>query len=148
MSRGMRGKYAEGQVRKVLKTMESASFVWTRWPDAHAGSRTPALADFLICSQGQLILLEVKECKHTFRLPYANFPPDQIARMRNWTLAGSRAYTLVYFSESKEWFLAGLDWWYANRVLEKNGKVVGSWDTTGLLKFTEKELSTLLKSYL
>ena len=145
---GNRGKFAEGQVRKVLKGMESASMVWSRWPDLHAGSRAPAPADFIICSQGQTVLLEVKECNHTHRLPYPNFPPDQIARMRAWAMAGSKAYTLVYFSAADEWFMAGIDWWFQNRITERDGKVVGSWDTAGLLKFKKNELKMLLGDYL
>lgn len=148
MTYGNRGKWAEGQVKKVLKGMESSGLVWNRWPDMHSGSRTPAPADFIICSQGQTILLEVKECKHRFRLPYANFPPDQIARMRAWQMAGAKTYALVYFSEAEEWFMAGIDWWFQNRISEKDGKVVGSWDTTGLIKFHRNELKNLLEDYL
>lgn len=148
MSVGNRGKYAEGQVRRVLATINSADFAFARWPDAHAGSRTPAPADFIICSQGQTILLEVKECQHTHRLPYPNFHMEQMARMRLWQLAGAKAYTLVYFAKSEQWFMAGLEWWYNNRITGKDGKVVGSWDTSDLPKFGKKELPSLIKNYI
>jgi len=119
-----RGKVAEGLVRKHLASINRQDFAWSRLPDAHAGSFQPALADFLLLNAGQMILLEVKETLHTFRLSRYNFKQEQIARMRLWAAAGANAFVLVYHSTPKTWRLLPVEFF-----LNSEG---GSWDLRGV----------------
>lgn len=148
MTAANRGKGAEDAVKKALLLNTSADFSYARWPDFHAGSRQPAPADFISCCQGRLTLLEVKEVASASRLPYKNFDPAQIARMRSWVLSGATAYGLVYFTTSEKWFLAGIDWFHRNRITELNGKPVASWDMSKEKLWDRKELAHILKTYL
>jgi hypothetical protein len=125
-----RGKDAEGYVKSALSTCARTDLAWYRLPDARSGSRAPTLADFLIHAQGRMMLLEVKEVKHDFRLPHKNFDTDKIARMHRYKLSGALTYVLVRFMPSDVWRLAELSFF-----LQKEG---GSWDmrefTPGPLK--------------
>lgn len=105
-----RGKWAEGEVKKLLKKLEMANCASHRFPDAHAGSLATTPSDFLVCRAGKLTLLEVKEVQHDYRLPVKNFAPDQRARMRMWKLAGAQALVLVCFQPSRVWRLADIDY--------------------------------------
>lgn len=129
MSVGTRGKYAEGQVKKKLASLESAAQTSYRVPDARSGSFAVALADFLIMRNGKMTLLEVKEVNHEFRLNYQNFDASQIARMRMWKAAGAQGHVLVYHTPSKLWRAADISWFYLNYTkTNEAGKAVGSWD--------------------
>lgn len=131
-----RGKYAEGQVKKKLASLESARQAHARWPDARAGSFAVALADFLIMRDGRMTLLEVKEVAHDFRLNHGNLGTDQIGRMRAWASAGAQADVLVYHSTTKLWRAADIHWFYTGyHKVDGDGKKVGSWDL--------RELSTM-----
>lgn len=124
-----RGKYAEGLVKKKLVSLEAANFSHARWPDAHAGSRTVALADFQYMCRGKFTLLEVKEVDHDFRLPYKNLDTDQIGRMRMWKAAGSQGHVLVYHTPTKLWRVADISWFFIHRIyVDDRGKKVGSYD--------------------
>lgn len=117
-----RGKYAEGQFRKVCKECEGkANFAFHRFPDAHSGSMVTAPADFQTLYAGRMRLIEVKETKETNRLPYNNFASDQVARMRMWALAGAESWVLVYHTETKLYRLFA-----AEQFLERQ-EGSGSW---------------------
>ena len=105
-----RGKYAEGEVKKFLKKLEAANCAHHRFPDVHSGSMVTAPADFMFMQAGIFRLLEVKEVQHDFRLPYDNFSPDQVARMRMWQAAGAHAWVLVYHKNLKAWRLIPAEW--------------------------------------
>lgn len=96
-----RGKYAEGKFRDACKSFQVAEFNYHRYPDAHGGSRVAAPADFMTLYKGTMNLVEVKETEQERRLPYGNFAPDQIARMRAWGLAGARGFVVVYHAKTK-----------------------------------------------
>jgi penicillin-binding protein-related factor A (putative recombinase) len=122
-----RGKYAEGEVKKFLKKMEAANCAHHRFPDAHSGSMVTAPADFMFMQAGIFRLLEVKEIQHDFRMPYDNFSPDQVARMRMWQAAGAHAWVLVYHKNLKAWRLIPAEWFLNRPKLSASGKPVGSW---------------------
>lgn len=120
MSTTNRGKVAEGQVKKALAAITRQDFAWNRLPDAHAGSRQPTLADFLLINKGQPILLEVKEVAHDYRLPVHNFKLENRARMRMFQLAGAKCVVLIYHSTTKVWRYLTLDYFGTQDT--------GSWD--------------------
>lgn len=134
-----RGKYAEGEVKKFLKKMEAANCAHHRFPDAHSGSMVTAPADFMFMQAGIFRLLEVKEIQHDFRMPYDNFSPDQVARMRMWQAAGAHAWVLVYHKNLKAWRLISAEWFLNRPKLSASGKPVGSWvlDEFPLMTLTE-----------
>ena len=134
-----RGKYAEGEVKKFLKKMEAANCAHHRFPDAHSGSMVTAPADFMFMQAGVFRLLEVKEVQHDFRLPYDNFSPDQVARMRMWQAAGAHVWVLVYHKNLKAWRLIPAEWFLNRPRLSASGKPVGSWvlDEFPLMTLTE-----------
>jgi penicillin-binding protein-related factor A (putative recombinase) len=127
----MRGKIAEGAVKKVLSAITRQDFAWYRLPDAHAGSRQPTLADFLLVNQGMPILLEVKETAHDFRLPVGNFKLENRARMRIFQLAGVKCSILVYHSGTRVWRCTRLDYFGTQDT--------GSWDLRNTSELTLKE---------
>ena len=134
-----RGKYAEGEVKKFLKKMEAANCAHHRFPDVHSGSMVTAPADFMFMQAGIFRLLEVKEIQHDFRMPYDNFSPDQVARMRMWQAAGAHAWVLVYHKNLKAWRLIPAEWFLNRPKLSASGKPVGSWvlDEFPLMTLTE-----------
>lgn len=84
-----RGKSLETRFRALCLTSEGRQdFAFHRFPDARAGSKKEAPADFQTMFAGVFRLIECKECKFDNRLPYANFDKAQVARMRLWSLAG------------------------------------------------------------
>ncbi len=131
MSTANRGKVAETLVKKHLAAITRQDFAWNRLPDAHAGSRQPTLADFLLINKGQPILLEVKEVAHDYRLPVGNFKLENRARMRIFQLAGAKCVVLIYHSTTKVWRCLPLDYFGTQDT--------GSWDLrlTSELKLNE-----------
>lgn len=126
MTTANRGKYAETVVRiHLTKLAKQADTAFYRLPDMHAGSRAPTLADFLLLSKGQLFLIECKQVNHPFRLPYGNFSPDQVARMRLWQLAGARAVVVIYHTPLDAWRGLPLDFF-----LDRSQG--GSWDLSNI----------------
>lgn len=102
MSASNRGKFAEKKLREMcVEFAKSANFAFHRFPDAHAGSMVTAPADFQTLYDSQMRLIEVKETEELARLPYKNFAPDQVARMRLWKLAGAESWVIIYHTESK-----------------------------------------------
>lgn len=136
MSAANRGKWAEGRVRAYLKTLELANCAFHRFPDAHAGSLATTPADFLVCRQGKLTLLEVKEVQHDFRLPYKNFALDQMARMRMWKAAGAQALVAVCFMPTQTWRILDVEYF-----VQRDG---ASWDMRDTLTVPLNTLETLL----
>lgn len=122
-----RGKYAEGKVKTLLKKLESSNCTHHRFPDAHAGSFATVPADFMILQSGHLRVLEVKEVRHEFRLPYANFGLDQVARMSMWEAAGASAWVLVCHMPAKAWRLVPLAFFRNRQLKAATGKPLGSW---------------------
>lgn len=124
---GTRGKYAEGKVREALKKRsERQGFAFARWPDARAGSRSEAPADFSALQAGRFFLIEVKEVAHDFRLPKKNFENAQRARMRMWESCGAECYVLVFHTTTKLWRL--MDMCY----VEGDYEDLKSWDLQNL----------------
>lgn len=146
MTAANRGKYAEAEVKKLLKKLESSNCTHHRFPDAHAGSFVSSPADFMILQDGKLRLLEVKQVQHDFRLPYGNFALDQIARMRNWEAAGADAWVLVCFMPSKTWRLLRLEYFTARPLKTAAGKAVGSWDLSSIPAAKLVECMTTLQN--
>lgn len=119
MTYANRGKEAEGLVKKHLtKLSEQSHTTFYRFPDARAGSRQTAPADFMLVHAGHLILLEVKEVNHSYRLPHGNL--TQVPKLRRFEMAGAVSIVLVYFKPEEAWRVAPVDYF-----LETSG---GSWD--------------------
>lgn len=122
MTTANRGKQAETLLKLYLtKLAKQADTVFYRLPDMHAGNRSPTIADFLLLNKGQLFLLECKQVNHATRLPHGNFSPDQVARMRTWSLAGASAIVLIYHTPLDAWRGLPLD-----HFLDRSQG--GSWD--------------------
>ena len=145
VSASNRGKWAETEVKKFLKKMEVANCAHHRFPDAHAGSFVTAPADFMFLQAGKFRLLEVKEVDHEFRLPYANFAPEQVARMRMWQAAGAHAWVLVYHKPVGGWRLIPAEWFLNRPKLSDSGKPIGSWVLTEFPLMTLTEAFTGMK---
>jgi hypothetical protein len=165
------GKYAEGKVRDFLKVWAEAhvGFAYNRILDAHSAMgamsnpqpgdfqwflRTEALVEIAELTPGsQRILehevpytrnglIEVKEVKHEYRLPYGNFGVDQVGRMRIRQLAGSEPLVLVCFRQEGKptvWRAPGFER-FEDRT---NG---GSWDFRDVE--STKDVGDILRSYL
>lgn len=120
-----RGKTAEKDVRTYLEKLAlHKDYVWHRFPDARSGSRAEAPADFMLLVRKKLVLLEVKEVAHDYRLPHDNFDTGQIARMTRFQMAGATAYVFVLHSTTGMWRAAPV-----SRFANREG---GSWDLSDL----------------
>jgi len=125
----LKGKYAENKVREKLKEMEAAGCAFHRFPDAMAGSLVTSPSDFMVMKEGRLILLEVKEVNHAYRLPLKNYSPDQMARMRMWEAAGAKALVVIYFTPLRAWrWVTTQDLFESKQVLLSQPKPGGSWN--------------------
>lgn len=138
--KGQRGKWAEGEVRDVLKAMSDADkhFAFNRNLDARsAGGRFPAQAGdfqwfYLHPPTGDTYngIVEVKEVQHLRLLPFKNLDTDSAGRMQKREWAGSQVLILVAHrlpkmaSKDVKWRAADLSY-FADRSKEKG---VGSWD--------------------
>lgn len=119
MTYANRGKEAEALVKKHLTELSKQSHTtFYRFPDARAGSLQSAPADFMLVHEGKLIMLEVKEVAHSYRLPHKNL--SQVPKLRRFEMAGAISVVLVYFKPEKAWRVAP-----ANYFLKTEG---GSWD--------------------
>lgn len=123
---GQRGKQAEALFKRLGSKLEKSQSVMVyRLPDARAGSLQPTLADFLLLWHRMLLLVEVKEVAHDFRLSYNNFSEGQVGRQRLWALAGGSSLVLIYHSTAKLWRCAPID-----RFVDRS--IGGSWDLRDL----------------
>jgi len=121
MTTANRGKLAESKLKKHLESLSSkVDSAFFRIPDAHAGSRTATLCDFLFIRGGVLYLVECKSTLHEFRLAHGNVDAGQVARMRLWKGAGARALVMVYHEKLDRWRSYEVDYF-----LNREG---GSWD--------------------
>lgn len=146
---GTLGKWAEGEVRKVLQGLSDADlhFCFNRTLDARAaGGRFPAQAGdfqaFKLHRQGLANLgdystngiIEVKEVAHASRLPFKNLDEDSYGRMYKRELAGSRVLVLIAhrWPDTKPadvvWRALPLSF-FADRSKVKG---VGSWDLSSV----------------
>lgn len=129
-----RGKKAEKllhtHMQKLSDSSNAASF---RLPDAHAGSLTATLCDFIFMRAGTLYLVECKSTKHNYRLPHGNVDTSQIAKMRMWKFAGAKAFVMIYHETLDQWRSAEVEYF-----LNRDG---GSWD------LREIEIGSLEKAF-
>ena len=131
-SRGDRGKFAEGSVKKFLdkRKAEDAHFDYERYYDARsAGGRFPSqIADYgFYFTEGKEKsfhgVIEVKEVEHTFRLPKKNFDPDKFPRLARRRQAGGAIIILVCFMPAKLWRIVPFEYFESLRAQP-------SWDLT------------------
>lgn len=102
--RGTRGKYAEGEVRKLLTKLNSrADFAWHRMPDARAARSALAAqpADFIVANAGKVLWWEVKETKIAHRLPHDKV--SQHPTLAKFRLAGMDYIVIVFHTEERAW---------------------------------------------
>lgn len=126
-SQANKGKSLESRFKALCEVYEGkAKFSAHRFPDAHAGSRVPTLADFQTLYAGKLRLVECKEVAFDHRLPHKNFRSDQVARMRKWQLAGAESWVLIHHTTGNFYRVLPVD-----RFLDRS--TGGSW------KFTAEE---------
>lgn len=139
-----RGKRAEDLVRQHLKDIAAAhaNFDFQRNQDAHSAGghmSVPQVGDFAAFvlernSQAPMFrvsrnfVIEVKEVKHDFRLPYKNFSADKVARIRKRELAGAEGVVLIRFMPADEWRAVPTSFFYS-RDAEKPS---GSWDLSAV----------------
>jgi len=136
---GTRGKYAEEKVKAFLSKLEATGPSWhMRLPDARAGSFTATTGDFIWVYNSNPFMIEVKEVDHNFRLPHANFKPDQVARLRAAAYGGVLPVVLIYFTPLKLWRLVPI-------TVFVDRSVGGSWD---LSKIEPTSLQECLETYL
>lgn len=105
-----RGKKAEGLMKSMLMKLESAKVASHRFPDAHSGSFAVAPADYMVMNDGKLFMLEVKEVRHDYRLPFANYGKDQVARQRMFQFAGAYSYCVIRHSTTGMWRYREVDY--------------------------------------
>lgn len=121
MTSANRGKQAESLLKNhFAKLAKQTDTAFLRLPDAHAGSFTSTLADFLLLNKGQLYLIECKQVNHATRLPHGNLKDPQIAKMRLWQLAGAKSLVLIYHTPLDAWRGLPID-----HFMSRTG---GSWD--------------------
>lgn len=154
---GTRGKWAEGKVTTVLKGLdERADTTFYRFPDARAGFRQPAPCDYMLMQAGQMMVIEVKEVDGTNLLPYANYAPDQNARIMKWVHAGAIGFTLIAFKkavpnyklkDAKCWRLVPTAALQARPTEPRPGtkRRIGSWDLSSHPLMTLAEATAFLK---
>ena len=141
-----RGKFAESQVKALLKKLEAANCTHHRFPDKRAGSSVTAPADFLLLQEGKLRLLEVKEVQHQTRLPYKNLEQGQLARMLMWQAAGASCWVLIYHTPANVWRLLPVDYFKNRQKTTDTGKPVGSWNLEDVPTQTLIEAFGLIKN--
>ena len=137
MTYANRGKEAEALVKKHLTELsKQAHTMFYRFPDARAGSRQTAPADYMLVHKGKVILIEVKEVNHCYRLPHKNL--TQVPKLRRFEMAGAVSAVLVYFKPERAWRLSPAEYF-----LETEG---GSWDMRNIpLTSLTDALKDLLK---
>lgn len=103
-----RGKEAEKLFHAILDKVSAGKqdFDFERIDDARSSSghmSKPRTGDFIVFMRGLSWAIEVKQVQHEFRLPRANFPRDQRARLRKRQLAGGIPVLFVYFATLQKW---------------------------------------------
>jgi hypothetical protein len=147
-----RGKTAEKKVSEILKRAEATRIWFTagRVPDAHAagGRFTPQAGDFAAYSRVRTMpdglylsrnfLVEVKELKHEFRLPFASYSADKVARVQKRVLAGSEAIVAILHTTTGLWRLVPFS-------VFNDRSTGGSWD---LRPFAPVAIETALLEFM
>jgi len=148
-----RGKYAEDKVREFFNEWAKArsGFCFNRILDAHSARgamANPQPGDFQWFNHNEGFgstngLVEVKEVEHRCLLPYKNFSPDQVGRMRIRQMAGSKPLVLVCFRPKD-----GYTFWRGVPLshFQERDKTRGSWDLSEFVSYPK--VSTLLENYL
>lgn len=131
VSNANRGKRGEGLFKAACTRITRQGFIFYRFPDAFTGAKSPVPADYLLMEDGQVYLMEIKETEHEYRLKHGNVGADQIARMRNWQLAGAKSYVIVFHSTTNLWRVIPAD-----DLVEREG---GSWNLTEYAQFTNAD---------
>lgn len=103
-----RGKEAEKLFHAILDKINTKQhdFDYERIDDARSASghmSKPRTGDFVVYARGYNWAIEVKQVQHEFRLPRANFPRDQRARLKKRELAGGIPVVFVYFAPIQKW---------------------------------------------
>lgn len=129
MSNGNRGKYSEEVFKKAVLDVHcvKATEKYIKLPDAYTGSKKEVPADFLWQRNGQLHLVEVKSLAATpYRLPYYNFPPEQVARLRLWSLTGAICWVAIHHSslQGAQWRKIPAEYFFTRNP----DKPAGSWN--------------------
>ncbi len=134
-----RGKVAEKLFHNCLDDLNLRlhDFDYERLDDARSASghmSKPRTGDFVVYSKGFSWAIEVKQVQHEFRLPRANFPRDQRARLKKREHAGGIPVLFVYFAPLEKW-----------RVLNPSAMGTddtGSWDLSHI-QLHEKQIPNL-----
>ena len=101
---GDKGKYAEKKFTEFLKEQsKNPIFDWDRIPDARTarGRIGKRKGDFYIFHAGTAYLIELKECKHDYRMPTKRL--TQLPKMLRFAMTGNRALAIIYHSQTKLW---------------------------------------------
>lgn len=165
MSAADRGKTAEKAVRTILKAIKNKnlSFDWNKNPDAYAagGRAQPVAGDFQAFVNGSLhkaesgnwlwvaqtggipaprnFIIEVKEVKHDYRLPYGNYSEDKVARVQRRVYAGTEAVVAILHTTTGLWRLVP----QAVFTVREEGK--GSWD---LRPYLHVDINSALREFM
>lgn len=107
-----KGKWAEKEAQGYLekRSQASCSFSYHRLPDSHSARNflQAQPADYLVVSEGNTTLLEVKESANPLRIPKAKI--SQWGALYRFHLAGASVLVLVYMSAHQKWvYLTGDD---------------------------------------
>ena len=138
--RANRGKYAEGQVRKVLEKLNNniIAFDFERNYDARSSmGRIPARAGDFTFFGVRHGVIEVKEVDHDFRLPKKNFNPDKFPKIRKRQLANGLVVVLVYHRTTELWRHVPFEFFYDRRDLP-------SWVLSDFPTFKTDDLMSIL----
>ena len=103
-----RGKEGEKLFHAALERVNAKQhdFDYERIDDARSASghmSKPRTGDFIAFSKSYNWVIEVKQVQHEFRLPRANFPRDQRARMKKRELSGGIPVLFIYFAPLLQW---------------------------------------------
>lgn len=127
-SEANRGKSSEDDVKKYLEAYDrkTKAFDWHRNYDAHtAGGRFPRqVGDFEFYMPNCFGIIEVKETETVATLPFKNYKPEGVAKLRKRMWAGGRVFVLVHHTRHEVWRVSGIE-----PYIHREGK---SWDVSGL----------------
>lgn len=128
MSNGNRGKNSEEIFRKALLDVHciKATEKFIKLPDAYSGSKKEVPCDFLWHRDGKLHLIEVKSLSLPYRLPYYNFPPEQVARLKLWSMTGAECWVALHHThyQGAQWRKVPAEYFYTRNT----EKPSGSWN--------------------
>lgn len=124
-----KGKEPEADVAEYLGDVHAhvLQFDWHRAYDARsAGGKFQRIAgDFSFYSPHGHGLIEVKEMKHDYRLPYKNYDFSKVAGAAKRRLAGGEVHVVIYSSTLEKWFYRPIEFF------KHRDAAVGSWGLSG-----------------